>query len=176
MSTDINTLNLADNGDGMVPLSDNPTTNFVNNSPLPSIQTREAFSQPEKNVSQSKEMPMDSTPINDIMMEPPMMMDEPKMQGMQMAAPNPQGAYAAPQQQAAPESKNPLNLTDDQMIALVAGAAAALAVSKPVQDKLVTTIPKFLNEQGSRSMVGLASTGLVAAIVFYFVKDYIVKP
>lgn len=176
MSTDINTLNLADNGDGMVPLTDNPTTNFVNNSPPPSIQTREAFSQPEKNVSQSKEMPMDSTPINDIMMEPPMMMDEPKMQGMQMAAPNPQGAYAAPQQQAAPESKNPLNLTDDQMIALVAGAAAALAVSKPVQDKLVTTIPKFLNEQGSRSMVGLASTGLVAAIVFYFVKDYIVKP
>ena len=176
MSTDINTLNLADNGDGMVPLSDNPTTNFVNNSPPPSIQTREAFSQPEKNVSQSKEMPMDSTPINDIMMEPPMMMDEPKMQGMQMAAPNPQGAYASPQQQAAPESKNPLNLTDDQMIALVAGAAAALAVSKPVQDKLVTTIPKFLNEQGSRSMVGLASTGLVAAIVFYFVKDYIVKP
>jgi hypothetical protein len=173
MSTDINTLNLADNGDGMVPLNDNPTTNFVNNSPPP----REAFSQPEKNVSESKETTMDSTPINDIMMEPPMMMDEPKMQGMQMAAPNPQGAYAAPQvQQAAPESKNPLNLTDDQMIALVAGAAAALAVSKPVQDKLVTTIPKFLNEQGSRSMVGLASTGLVAAIVFYFVKDYIVKP
>ena len=69
-----------------------------------------------------------------------------------------------------------LNLTDDQMIALVAGAAAALAVSKPVQDKLVTSIPKFLNEQGSRSMVGLASTGLVAAIVFYIVKDYVVKP
>ena len=177
MSTDINTLNLADNGDGMVPLNDNPTTNFVNNQPSPP-PNREAFSQPEKNVSQSKETTtMDSTPINDIMMEPPMMMDEPKMQGMQMAAPNPQGAYAAPQvQQAAPESKNPLNLTDDQMIALVAGAAAALAVSKPVQDKLVTSIPKFLNEQGSRSMVGLASTGLVAAIVFYFVKDYVVKP
>jgi hypothetical protein len=180
MSTDINTLNLADNGDGMVPLNDNPTTNFVNNQPSPPMPppNREAFSQPEKNVSQSKETTtMDSTPINDIMMEPPMMMDEPKMQGIQMAAPNPQGAYAAPQvQQAAPESKNPLNLTDDQMIALVAGAAAALAVSKPVQDKLVTSIPKFLNEQGSRSMVGLASTGLVAAIVFYFVKDYVVKP
>jgi len=25
-------------------------------------------------------------------------------------------------------------------------------------------------------MVGLASTGLVAAVVFYMVKDYIVKP
>ena len=174
MSTDINTLNLADNGDGMVPLNDNPTTNFT-----PQVPNREAFSQPEKNVSQSKQMTMDSTPINDIMMEPPMMMDEPKMQGMmpQMTAPNPQGAYAAPQvQETKPESKNLFNLTDDQMIALVAGAAAALAVSKPVQDKLVTSIPRFLNEQGSRSMVGLASTGLVAAIVFYFVKDYVVKP
>jgi hypothetical protein len=172
MSSDINTLNLSDNGDGMVPINDKPTTNFVNN--------REAFSQPEKNMSQSKEMtPMDSTPINDLMMDAPMMTEEPRMQGMmsQMTAPNPQGAYAAPQsQQTKTESKNPLNLTDDQMIALVAGAAAALAVSKPVQDKLVTSIPRFLNEQGSRSMVGLASTGLVAAIVFYLVKDYVVKP
>jgi len=171
MSTDINTLNLADNGDGMVPLNDNPTTSFISND-------RQALQQPEKNVSQNKQT-MDSTPINDIMMEPPMMADEPKMQGMmpQMTAPQPQGSYAMPQQeQKAPESKNPFNHTDDQMIALVAGAAAALAVSKPVQDKLVTSIPKFLNEQGSRSMVGLASTGLVAAIVFYISKDYFVKP
>ena len=164
MATDhqVHTMNLSDDGDGMVPLYDNPSTSFT----------------PEKNVGQSKET-MDSTPINDIMMDAPMMMDEPKMQGMmpQMTAPNPQGAYASPQaQQAKPESKNPLGLTDDQMIALVAGAAAALAVSKPVQDKLVTSIPRFLNEQGSRSVVGLASTGVVAAIVFYFVKDYVVKP
>ena len=169
MSTDINTLNLSDNGDGMVPLNDNPTTTFVNREPV--------FSQPEKNVSQSKQT-MDSTPINDIMTEPPMMMEEPRMQGMmpQMTAPQPQGSYAMPQQEAKPERKNPFNLTDDQMIALVAGAAAALAVSKPVQDKLVTSVPKFLNEQGARSMVGLASTGLVAALAFYVAKDYIVKP
>ena len=164
----VETLNLADNGDGMVPLGDNRSTTFVNN---------EAFSEPEKNVSENKQT-MDSTPINDLMMEPPMMMEEPRMQGMmpQMTAPQPQGAYAMPQKEAKPESKNPLNLTDDQMIALVAGLAAALAVSKPVQDKLVTSIPKFLNEQGSRSMVGLASTGVVAALVFYIAKDYIVKP
>jgi hypothetical protein len=101
------------------------------------------------------------------------------MQGMmpQMTAPQPQGGYVVTEPKAkTPESKNPFNLTDDQMIALVAGAAAALAVSKPVQDKLVTSIPKFLNEQGSRSMIGLASTGLVAAVAFYVVKDYIVKP
>ena len=167
----VDTLNLADNGDGMVALNDNRSTSFVN-------KEQQAFSEPEKNVSENKQT-MDSTPINDIMMEPPMMMDEPRMQGMmpQMTAPQPQGAYAMPQQeQKAPESKNPFNLTDDQMIALIAGAAAALAVSKPVQDKLVTSVPKFLNEQGARSLVGLASTGLVAAVVFYFVKNQIVKP
>lgn len=163
MATEVNTMNLSDNGDGMVSLNQNNTTAFVNT---------------EKNINSNKET-MDSTPIHDIMMEPPMMSDEPRMQGMmpQMTAPQPQGGYMVAEPQAKkPESKNPLNLTDDQMIALVAGAAAALAVSKPVQDKLVTSIPKFLNEQGSRSMVGLASTGLVAAVAFYIVKDYIVKP
>jgi hypothetical protein len=163
MATEVNTMNLSDNGDGMVSLNQNNTTAFVNT---------------EKNINSNKET-MDSTPIHDIMMEPPMMSDEPRMQGMmpQMTAPQPQGGYMVAEPQAKkPESKNPLNLTDDQMIALVAGAAAALAVSKPVQDKLVTSIPKFLNEQGSRSMIGLASTGLVAAVAFYIVKDYIVKP
>ena len=170
MATEINTMNLSDGGDGMVPLSDNRSTAFMNN---------EALSQQEKNVSQNKET-MDSTPINDIMMEPPMMMDEPRMQGMmpQMTAPQPQGAFApmAQKEAKAPESKNPFNLTDDQLIALVVGAATALAVSKPVQDKLVTSVPRFLNEQGNRSMVGLASTGLVAAIIFHIAKNYIVKP
>ena len=171
MSTDINTLNLSDNGEGMIPITDNKSTSFVNN---------EASLQQEKNMSQSKQT-MDSTPINDIMMEPPMMTDEPRMQGVmpQMTAPQPQGGFAPVVQQQTnkePESKNPFNLTDDQIVALVAGVAASLAVSKPVQDKLVTSVPKFLNEQGNRSMVGLASTGLVAAIVFHIVKTYIVKP
>ena len=159
-SDQVNTMNLADDGEGMVPLNSNPSVSFT----------------PEKNMSQSKET-MDSTPINDIMMEPPMMAEEPKMQGMmpQMTAPQPQGAYPSPQAQE-PAKKNLLNLTDDQLIALVAGVCAAAAVSKPIQDRLATSIPKFLNEQGGRSMVGLAATGAVAAIVFFFVKDYIVKP
>jgi len=162
-SPQVSTLNLSDNGDGMVPLNTNPTTSFVNN-------------EAEKNIHPNKET-MDSTPINDIMMEPPMMTDEPKMQGMmpQMTAPQPQGSYA-PQQAEKPESKNPLNLTDDQMTALFVAVCTAVAISKPVQDKLVTSIPKFLNEQGGRSMVGLASTGLVSGIIFFFVKDYIIKP
>ena len=159
-SDQVNTMNLADDGEGMVPLNSNPSVSFT----------------PEKNMSQSKET-MDSTPINDIMMEPPMMAEEPKMQGMmpQMTAPQPQGAYPSPQAQE-PAKKNLLNLTDDQLIALVAGVCAAAAVSKPIQDRLATSIPKFLNEQGGRSMVGLAATGAVAAVIFFFMKDYIVKP
>lgn len=162
-SEHVNTMNLADDGDGMVPLQDNPSTSFAH----------------EKNVRQSKETTMDSTPINDIMMEPPMMTDEPRMQGVmpQMTAPQPQAAYPTPQQGASqPEKKNPLNLTDEQLTALVVAACTAAAISKPIQDRLATSVPRFLNEQGSRSMVGLASTGVVAAIIFYFVKDYIVKP
>jgi hypothetical protein len=160
-SGQVNTLNLSDDGDGMVPLHDNPSTSFT----------------PEKNVRQSKET-MDSTPINDIMMDHPMMTDEPKMQGMHMPAAQPQGMYTAPQQvqEKKPASKYPLNLTDDQVVALLAGACAAISVSKPIQDRLATSIPKFLNEQGGRSVVGLASTGVVAALIFYIVKNYVVKP
>ena len=118
---------------------------------------------------------MDSTPINDIMMEPPMVQHEPKMQGAMphMTAPDPQGAYQM--QGEKPASKNPFNLTDDQLTALVAGFCAAASVSKPIQDRLATSIPKFLNEQGGRSLVGLASTGAVAAVIFFLVKDYVVK-
>jgi len=79
------------------------------------------------------------------------------------------------QQQEAPAKtkENPMGLSDDQMTALLVAACAAAAVSKPVQDKLVTSVPKFLNEQGSRSAVGLAATGAVAAVLFYFGKNYI---
>jgi hypothetical protein len=161
-SDQVHTMNLADDGEGMVSLNDNPSVAFT----------------PEKNVRENKETTMDSTPINDIMMEPPMMTDEPRMQGMmpQMTAPQPQGAYPAPQAPPQPEKKNPLNLTDEQLTALFVAACTAIAVSKPVQDRLATSIPKFLNEQGGRSMVGLAATGVVAAVVFYVAKDYIVKP
>jgi hypothetical protein len=121
---------------------------------------------------------MDSTPINDIMMDLPQMTEDPRMQGMmpQMTAPQPQGMHAANGQAEKPESKNPLNLTDEQMTAALVAACTALAVSKPIQDKLATSIPKFLNEQGGRSMVGLATTGVVAGIAFYIVKDYVIKP
>jgi hypothetical protein len=156
-------MNLFDDGEGMVPLQENnrPST---------------AFKQPEKNVSTDKDT-MDSTPINDIMMEPQMMAEDPRVP--QMAAPQLQtqmmAAPKAPVKEEVPESKNPLNLTDDQLISLIVAVATGIAVSKPIQDRLATSIPKFLNEQGGRSMVGLASTGVIAAIIFFIAKTYIIK-
>ena len=161
-SNDVPTMNLFDDGEGMVPLQQNnkPST---------------AFKQPEKNVSTDKDT-MDSTPINDIMMEPPMMTEDPRV-SPQMPVMQPQMMAPAPpaQKTEIPESKNPLNLTDDQLTALIVAVSTGVAVSKPIQDRLATSIPKFLNEQGGRSMIGLASTGAIAAIIFFIAKTYIIK-
>ena len=161
MSTDVRTLNLSENDDGMVPL----TTSFVQNN------------QPEKNVSQNKEMTMDSTAIADIMgqpempLEPPMMESDPRVQ-QPVVMQQPMVVQQQPQQQAAVQTKNPFNLTDEQMQAVVVAACTAAAISKPVQEKLANYVPQFLNEQGHRSMVGLAATGAVAAGIFYVLKKY----
>jgi hypothetical protein len=161
MSTDVRTLNLSENDDGMVPL----TTSFVQNN------------QPEKNVSQNKEMTMDSTAIADIMgqpempLEPPMMESDPRVQ-QPVVMQQPMVVQQQQPQQAAAQTKNPFNLTDEQMQAVVVAACTAAAISKPVQEKLANYVPQFLNEQGHRSMVGLAATGAVAAGIFYVLKKY----
>ena len=161
MSTDVRTLNLSDNDDGMVPL----TTSFVQNN------------QPEKNVSQNKEMTMDSTAIADIMgqpempLEPPMMESDPRVQ-QPVVMQQPMVVQQQQPQQAVAQTKNPFNLSDEQMQAVVVAACTAAAISKPVQEKLANYVPQFLNEQGHRSMVGLAATGAVAAGIFYVLKKY----
>lgn len=167
MGDQLHTMNLSDSGDGMVSLN-NP---YV---PAPMPQNN--------NISQNKDT-MDSTPISDIMgggmgmgmgmMDPPSMSADPRMQAMGMNQLQPQQQ----QQQQAPSksSKNPLNLTDDQLSALIVGVCTAIAISKPVQEKLSTTIPQFIGEDGARSMVGLATTGLVAALIFFITQKYILN-
>tara|TARA_B100000287_G_scaffold426933_1_gene475673 strand:+ start:7342 stop:7851 length:510 start_codon:yes stop_codon:yes gene_type:complete len=168
MTTDVTTMNLSDNGDGMVSLNNNQGTSFV-----PNIS-------PEKNVSENKQT-MDSTSISDIMgqveepLEPPMMGADPRMTQMQMQAPIMAAQQPVAQSKTTekpPESKNPFNLTDDQFQALIVAICAAVAISKPVQEKLANFVPSFLNDQGHRSAIGLASTGMVAAIAFYIYKRY----
>ena len=169
MATDVRTMNLSDNGDGMVSLNDNQGTSFVPNIP------------PEKNVSENKQT-MDSTSISDIMgqaeepLEPPMMGTDPRMTQMHMQAPMMMAQQQQPVAQKTTEkkseSKNPFNLTDDQFQALIVAVCAAVAISKPVQEKLANFVPSFLNDQGNRSAIGLASTGMVAAVAFYLARKY----
>jgi hypothetical protein len=61
------------------------------------------------------------------------------------------------------------------MEALLVGVCAAIAISKPVQEKLASSVPRFMNDMGGRSAVGLASTGLVAAIAYFIIQRYIFK-
>ena len=169
MATDVRTMNLSDSGDGMVSLNNNQGTSFVPNIP------------PEKNVSENKQT-MDSTSISDIMgqaeepLEPPMMSADPRMAQMHMQTPmmmaQQQQPVAQKTNEKKSESKNPFNLTDDQFQALIVAVCAAAAISKPVQEKLANFVPSFLNDQGNRSAIGLASTGVVAAIAFYVARRY----
>ena len=135
---------------------------------------------PEKNISKSKAM--DSTPINDIMPgedylgpagggpDPRYMMAQQPMY-VQQQLPTPQG-YQGKQ---TVSSKNPMNLTDEQMEALLAGVVALLAFSGFAQDKLSTMIPKFLDEAGKQSTIGMLITALLAAVLFYFGRRFVVK-
>lgn len=154
--------------------------------PPPPINNEEHASSPpvEKKVVNSiqKEPTMDSTPISDIMsneimdggmMAPPqdprVMAAQPMIQPQMMVQPQQQ------QQVVAPPSKNPMNLTDEQLQALFVGVCAIVAFSRPVQDKLANFVPQFVGEGGTRSTVGVAVTGLVAAVVFYFGQRFVIK-
>ena len=190
--TDVYTMNLSENSDGMVNLNNNKSTNFIANNQsncLPpttlSLQQQQQEMPNislEKNLSENKQI-MDSTSISDIMgqpeapLEPPMMAQDPRMTQMQMQAPmmQAQAPQQVTQQAQSTNNKgnnNPFNLTDEQFQVLVVAVCTAIAISKPVQEKLANFVPSFLNDQGNRSMLGLASTGVAAAIVFYVIKKY----
>ena len=152
------TMNLNDNSDGMVPLP-------------PKV--------PEKNIPKQQQTKMDSTPIADLMSGPDMMpMDatqDPRAAYNMMPQSPMMAAAAAPSQKSQDKPKKseyPFNLTHEQFMSLLAGVAAMIAFSKPIQDKLSTSVPKFLSETGSRSTTGLIVSGIVAALVFYLAHRF----
>ncbi len=163
---------MSDSGDGMVPIGQ-PENSYMPEPPH--VQNK----QPEKNVNR-EHIKMDSTPLTDIMTSQEVMEQQPMMAPPQPTMMAQQPMMMAPQQQAPAQaqqlpSKNPFNLTDEQMQALVVAVCAAIAFSEPVQAKLGSTIPQFLAESGNRSMVGLLISGLVAAILFYFGQRTVMK-
>jgi hypothetical protein len=168
--SDIPTLNLSEDTSGMVPINKNQSTTFV-----------PEFSY-EKNMREEKDT-MDSTPINDIMGQPHQQMIEPPLMAMDPRMIDAQPRVELPRQNVASAKsdevtakagkQNPFNLTDDQFHALLVVACTGVAVSKPIQEKLANTVPKFLNAQGGRSLVGIASTGAVAGVLFFVLRRYI---
>ena len=47
--------------------------------------------------------------------------------------------------------------------------------SKPVQGKLGSMVPKFTGDSGDLSLTGMVVSALVAAIVFYFAKQFLAE-
>jgi ABC-type glycerol-3-phosphate transport system permease component len=74
----------------------------------------------------------------------------------------------------AEEKKYPLGLTKEQYEAVIVAVLVALVFYPEVQAKLAIYIPNFMSRDGSRSMAGLAVSGLIVAIGFYLARRYFV--
>lgn len=136
---------------------------------VPTGLIREA-PQPEKNLDESQ-MAEFSSSIEEVMPGPGQMMQD-EVQGSPYEQAPPQKQKSGSKGSAG-SSKNPFGLTDEQWYAALAGVAAVIAYSKPVQGKLSTMVPKFLGDNGEISMTGMAVTALIAAIVFYFARQFL---
>lgn len=124
----------------------------------------------EKNLDESQ-MAEFSSSIEEVMPGPGQMMQD-EVQGSPYEQAPPQQQQKKQAKSSGP-SKNPFGLTDEQWFAALAGVAAVIAYSKPVQGKLSTTVPKFLGENGEMSMTGMAVTALIAALIFYFARQFL---
>ena len=136
---------------------------------VPTGLIREA-PQPEKNLDESQ-MAEFSSSIEEVMPGPGQMMQD-EVQGSPYEQAPPQKQKSGSKGSAG-SSKNPFGLTDEQWYAALAGVAAVIAYSKPVQGKLSTMVPKFLGEKGEISMTGMAVTALIAAVIFYFARQFL---
>ena len=152
----------------------------------------------KNNDTQQQDKPMQmssmafSTPISDLDYEEPMnnMMSAdmhtvippqasvaPHEMLMAQQAPQPPATPPpAPAPAPAPsvEKKYPLGLTKEQYEALIVAALVALVFYPEVQAKLAIYIPNFMSKDGSRSLAGLAASGLIVAVGFYLARRYFV--
>jgi len=130
--------------------------------------------EPEKNVDESQ-MADFSTPIEEVMQGPGGMIQDEVMGPPMPTQGNKKTARGNPDK-GSRSSKNPFGLTDEQFTAAIAGLAAVIAFSKPVQGKLGSMVPKFTVEGGGDlSLTGMVVSALVAAIVFYFAKQFLAE-
>ena len=98
-----------------------------------------------------------------------MLMAQPAQQ-MQQKPPSPEPSTPV----VAEEKKYPLGLTKEQYEALIVAVLVGLVFYPDVQAKLAIYIPNFMSKDGSRSLAGLAVSGLIVAIGFYLARRYFV--
>jgi hypothetical protein len=152
----------------------------------------------KNNDTQQQDKPMQmssmafSTPISDLEYEEPMnyMMSAdmhtvippqasvaPHEMLMAQQAPQPPATpppAAAPAPAPSVEKKYPLGLTKEQYEALIVAVLVGLVFYPDVQAKLAVYIPNFMSKDGSRSLAGLAVSGLIVAVGFYLARRYFV--
>jgi len=150
----------------------------------------------KNNDTQQQDKPMQmssmafSTPISDLDYEepmnnhmsadmhtiiPPQASVAPHEMLMAQQAPQPPATPPpAPTPVVAEEKKYPLGLTKEQYEAVIVAVLVALVFYPEVQAKLAIYIPNFMSRDGSRSMAGLAVSGLIVAIGFYLARRYFV--
>ena len=178
MSTKLETLDFSQGTSDMVAL-DKPVA------PMPEVAREPAntnYNEQRENLEKNnidKEQMMElSTPLNEVM-DAPMEQYPPMPQPQQMMAAPPQEMASPmptqPQAQQQMPRQNPGGLSNEQMDALLVAAAAAVAFSPQVKERMVQYVPSLFTEGGSRTLGGTVATGLVAAGLFYGVKKFVLK-
>jgi hypothetical protein len=114
-----------------------------------------------KNVDEpQEEMAEFSTPISDLMPDPDIVQKETPV----VVSPLLKDTMAS----GAAKKKKKGGLSPEQMDAVVAGIAAVVAFSKPVQDKVMQFVP-------GQGLPAMLLTALIAAVVFFFGKRFMSK-
>ncbi len=167
----VSTLDLGGSMEAMTPLF--PTGPPQQSQQQPLVYNPVVPEPAKKNIPPIQQ-PMDSTPLSDIMGGTPMGGAIGGPDPMMMMAPEPQFQPQLPQKRSA-SSGGFMNLTPEQTDALLAGLVGVIAFSNPIQEKLLQFLPQMVSETGDRTTIGLVVTALVAAILFYFGRRFVVK-
>jgi hypothetical protein len=119
----------------------------------------------EKNIGQNQ-MAEFSTSLDDVIPPGPSM----QMQDMAFGSVN-AGSPPPPQTQQQQQSgrKIPFGLTSEQYMAALAGLAAVVANSKPIQEK----VAQFFPSVDAGSVSSMAITAALAALVFYLAHRFL---
>jgi hypothetical protein len=130
----------------------------------------------QENKIDTSQMADFSSPIEEVMAGPGQMMQD-EIMGSARIPSGQKSSYRSEEQGESKKikSSHPFGLTDDQFHAAIAGIVAVIAFSKPVQQRLISMIPNFLNESSELTTTGMVVTALVAALLFYLVKQYMIK-